>query len=420
MNFEPSPQDEDRESPSETLPGAAAINSSSPPFINSSFSKLRTGEIIADDYEVLDLLGFGGMSLVYKVRHVVLQKEYAMKVLSGETVSEKSWRRLQIEAQAIARLDHRNIVGIQNFGLHQVCSGIDFAHKKGIVHRDIKPANIIILEKQDIRGANIKIVDFGIAKLAGASDPINQNLTKAGEVFGSPLYMSPEQCAGNRIDARSDIYSVGCALFESLTGSPPLKGQSNIETIMMHQETKPPSLSSASGGQIFPSALENIVAIMLEKEPMNRYQSLSQVGADLEKVLKGKRFYPRPFGQVLQLNSQGQTTTGQTTTGQKTTRQPEDARVALNAITAAAAILLLTAVFLIGLTQQASFDTRQVLTSAPGKSAAQKALVQSNIKKAENHAQTIEPEYYKVVDNHKVIQFSQRAFNRLYTRRAFS
>ncbi len=337
----PGPEfEESDEDPSDTLavvPGSLfdSSSNSSRSSSSSAFSldgRLRPGEVIGDNYEIIDLIGEGGMGCVYSVRHRILQKNYAMKVLSSEHISEKSWRRLQVEAQAIARMNHPNIVGIHNLGLHQgnlpyyvmdllrgtnlsqrlknsgrlsvqealpvfveICKGVDYAHKKGIVHRDIKPANIILLEKPDVSGSRVKVVDFGIAKLAGAADPANQNLTSHGEVFGTPAYMSPEQCEGGRIDPRSDIYSIGCTFFEALTGSPPFHGSNQIQTMMMHQNQRPPTLKEASGGLDFPDSLETLVATMLAKAPMDRYQSLDKVADDLQAIDAGKEIDISPF-----------------------------------------------------------------------------------------------------------------------------
>ena len=169
----------------------------------------------------------------------------------------------------------------------EVCKGLGYAHKKGIIHRDIKPGNIILLKEPDSAGATVKIVDFGIAKLSGASDPNNQNLTCIGEVFGSPYYMSPEQCEGKRIDARSDIYSVGCTLFEALVGHPPFKGNNPVQTMVMHQSHQPPSMSAASGKN-FPDEIEELVATLLAKAPMDRYQSLDKVAEDLQSIAAGR------------------------------------------------------------------------------------------------------------------------------------
>ena len=316
--------------------GQGQTDSVAKPYI--SDDKLKPGDIIGDNYVIIELLGVGGMGYVYKVRHLILEKIYAMKTISGEQISEIAWRRLQVEAQAIARINHPNIVGIHNLGIHQgkipyyvmdylkgknlaeilkqkrylsldqslplfieICNGLGFAHKKGIVHRDIKPGNIVILDEPDFTGGRVKIVDFGIAKLAGTIDPDNQKLTTIGEVFGSPLYMSPEQCEGKRIDARSDIYSLGCTFFEILTGQVPFHGENPVATMLMHSQIEPPSLYEASGLD-FPDSMEHLVATMLAKAPMNRYPNLERVGDDLQDILAGNPISMSPFNTSINLN----------------------------------------------------------------------------------------------------------------------
>jgi hypothetical protein len=140
------------------------------------------------------------------------------------------------------------------------------------------------LTKADATGAKVKIVDFGIAKLAGTSDPSNQHLTSMGEIFGSPLYMSPEQCLAERTDARSDVYSVGCTLFETLTGQPPFRGNNQVQTMMLHQSAPAPTLAEKAPRLHFPDALEAVIAKMLAKKPMERYQNLAAAADDLEQV----------------------------------------------------------------------------------------------------------------------------------------
>ena len=323
-DFEPNGQNETRLTSGQNQPSIGAK-----PYI--SDDKLKPGDIIGDNYVIIELLGIGGMGYVYKVRHLILEKIYAMKTISGEQISEIAWRRLQVEAQAIARINHPNIVGIHNLGIHQgkipyyvmdylkgnnlaqilkkkrhlsleqslpifieICKGLGFAHKKGIVHRDIKPGNIVMLDEPDFNGARVKIVDFGIAKLAGTIDPDNQKLTTIGEVFGSPLYMSPEQCDGKRIDARSDIYSLGCTFFEVLCGEVPFHGENPVATMLMHSQAKPPTLHEASGID-FPESMENLVATMLAKAPMDRYPNLESVAEDLQNILEGREISASPF-----------------------------------------------------------------------------------------------------------------------------
>ena len=130
-------------------------------------------------------------------------------------------------------------------------------------------------------GAVVKVVDFGIAKLTGKDEFTQMTLTKTGEIFGSPLYMSPEQCMGMGVDHRSDLYSLGCVMYESLTGAPPLMGESALSTMMKHQSEEALPLKEASLGIEYPDQIERIVARLLAKEVRNRYQSAQAFTSDL-------------------------------------------------------------------------------------------------------------------------------------------
>jgi tRNA A-37 threonylcarbamoyl transferase component Bud32 len=288
--------------------------------------EFQAGDVVGENYLVLNYLGRGAMGHVYHVRHQMLNTEYALKTLSGEHVTDLAWRRFQNEAHAIARLHHRNLVSIYNLGLHkdtlpyyvmdylvgcdlseriklsgalepkeaieifiEVCAGISYAHRQGIVHRDIKPGNIFLLAKPGSSGEKVKVVDFGIAKLSYTDDAKNQALTAIGDVVGTPFYMSPEQCMGQRVDARSDIYSLGCTMFEALTGSLPFRASSPTATMLLHQSAPPPSLNKGSLGKDFPDDLEYILATTLAKEPSERYQTVDQLSKDLAAVIGGDR-----------------------------------------------------------------------------------------------------------------------------------
>lgn len=281
------------------------------------------GDMLDGRYRVESKLGTGGMGVVYRVTQMFVNKQFALKTLIKEQISEVKIRRFQQEARAVFALDHPNIVAVKDFGIIedmtpflvmelidgetlaerlkrsgrlaleeaipifvQTCFGLGYAHDQGIVHRDIKPSNIMILNGIE-SGAegSIKILDFGIAKFAQHDGGEIQSLTKTGEVFGSPFYMSPEQCAGERVDYRADVYSLGCVLFEALTGAPPCVGESALSTMMQHQIAKPLSLKEASMGLEFPPELEKIVARMLEKAPEKRYQKLGVVAHHLAALL---------------------------------------------------------------------------------------------------------------------------------------
>lgn len=278
----------------------------------------QPGSIIDKKYEVLRLLGEGGMGAVYRVRHLMLNKDMALKTFRQASLTREICLRFQREAQAIARLDHRCIIQIFDFGMSedgvpyytmeylkgqsladkieargplgvaeavrlfgQICQGLAVAHSKGIIHRDLKPANIFLTTGSNPEGVEeVKIVDFGIAGLADSAVE-DQRLTAAGVVFGSPLYMSPEQSSGQRVTERADIYSLGCTLFEALAGVPPYRGATAMETIMMHHISRLPNLREASGGRSFPGALERTVARMLERSPEARQPDMEQVAAEL-------------------------------------------------------------------------------------------------------------------------------------------
>ncbi len=292
-------------------------------------NKLESGTIFGATYKIIDFIGEGGMGLVYKVEHLLMAKLLALKILKAENLTEAVWKRFRTEGQAIARLNHSNIVRIYDMSqsedgvpfytmdlligqsladylqengrlsqaealpiFSQVCTGLAYAHERGIIHRDIKPGNIMLIDRAeadkeeavDISNKLVKIVDFGIAKLTDESGNTIQGLTKPGEVFGSPLYMSPEQCNGQKVDQRSDLYSVGITLFQALTGKPPLLGKTAIETTMMHQTTKPARLNDLSDQVEYSPRLEALVARMLEKRPQDRYASLAEVAKELLEI----------------------------------------------------------------------------------------------------------------------------------------
>ncbi|MBS2006196.1 MAG: protein kinase [Cyanobacteria bacterium SZAS TMP-1] len=282
------------------------------------------GDIVDNAYQLTKLLGSGGMGAVFACRHLALNQNYALKLLSARDMSGESWSRFQVEAKALARLNHPGIVTIYNMGIDknqcpyyvmdllsgeglntmierqgplpyqqaldifiQVAEALGSAHAQGIVHRDIKPSNLMLQKDQASGQTRVKLVDFGIARVSKEDGP-NQSQTATGLIFGTPFYMSPEQCDGARVDGRSDIYSIGCALFETLTGRPPFVGESAVQTLMLHQNKPAPTLKSRARDLEFPEALEFAVQKMLKKRAAERYQDMSQLKHDLERIRQGK------------------------------------------------------------------------------------------------------------------------------------
>ena len=295
----------------------------------SSAKKYRVGDLVDGTYELTALLGTGGMGIVYACRHRVLNKDYALKLIHRTDIDGLVLSRFKAEAVALARLNHPGIVGIHNMGLDQdgnvyyvmdllsgetldarlrrsgpldmqtavdlfmqVADALGCAHAHNIVHRDVKPSNLMLVYPE--AGAPlVKLVDFGIARLSGV--PM-QTQTATGTVFGTPFYMSPEQCEGRKIDQRSDIYSLGCTLFEALTGKPPFRGGNPFQTFYMHQTMAPPPLSSAYSDGRFSAALEACLEKMLAKVPDDRYQDMNQLKHDFERILEGKEIFVSQSG----------------------------------------------------------------------------------------------------------------------------
>ncbi|MBZ0185286.1 MAG: protein kinase, partial [Candidatus Obscuribacterales bacterium] len=293
------------------------------------------GQILNDRYKVVEEVGRGGMSAVYRGVHELMDRTVAIKVLLPQLVSDQiSIKRFQQEAQAASHLQHPNVITVYDYGFvasgqpylvmdflegeslsdiirrdkqvtvkrmipifMQACEALEHAHQKGVIHRDLKSSNIMLIDfegKKDF----VKVVDFGIAKLMPSSGKQSQNLTQTGEVFGSPIYMSPEQCMAQSLDARSDIYSMGAMMYEGLTGHPPLMGNSIIDTMQMHMSTPPKPFKDIRPDLKIPDALERVVLKALAKKPENRYQSMQELRDAMEGVSKlmeqEKLFGPQP------------------------------------------------------------------------------------------------------------------------------
>lgn len=284
-------------------------------------------ELIAGRYKVLQSLGAGGMGVVYRALDTVLNKEVAVKTLRGVSFSPEQILRFQTEAVALSNLKHPSIVEVMVFGLTddnvpylvmnfvegisldklirsrryipayksvnlfiQLCDGLAHAHKHGVLHRDLKPANVMVSEPDSLHPRPI-VVDFGIARIESAN---SQNLTRPGTIIGTPTYMSPEQLRGKNIDARSDIYSVGCIMYETLTGKRLYEGDSELETMSKKLEDEAPQLCDATVDLDFPEALELIVEKCLDRDPDKRFQSMEELKSALLSLKSGDALSETP------------------------------------------------------------------------------------------------------------------------------
>ncbi|MCC7010206.1 MAG: serine/threonine protein kinase [Acidobacteria bacterium] len=257
-------------------------------------------------YEILELVGRGGMGVLYRAHDPMLERDVALKMMLVDFTNDPAARgRFEREAKAVARLQHRNVVTIHELGdaegapyivmeflsgkdldallrsdqplslaqkldiAAQVCDGLAYAHEQGIVHRDIKPGNIRVLED-----GTVKILDFGIAKFAVGS------ATQTGSILGTPSYMSPEQIMGQPVDGRADLFSVGVLLYELLSGRKPFAGDAPTAVVYQIMHVDPPALSELVPD--LPDALYAIVDRALQKNPNERYSRASEMAADLQ------------------------------------------------------------------------------------------------------------------------------------------
>ncbi|HEY9733201.1 MAG TPA: serine/threonine-protein kinase [Drouetiella sp.] len=282
----------------------------------------RANELFGGKYIVRSVIGKGGMGVVYKVDHAILRQPLAVKVLRVDaSLGDTAVERFKQEARAASSLTHSNLVHVQDYGVTktgapylvmdyfegdsiarliakhgaftteqalpvfiQICSGVAYMHAKGIVHRDIKPSNIVVT--RDERGMPVaKILDFGLAKFLPTVNSTMKTLTKTGEIFGSPLYMSPEQCRGELVDERSDIYSLACVMYEMVTGRPPLVGDTAVQTIYKHINDQP--LPASQVNPLVPAAISAIIMRALSKDLQIRYQSTDELKQDLTRVAAG-------------------------------------------------------------------------------------------------------------------------------------
>lgn len=287
------------------------------------------GTVLSERYQIESLLGSGGMGTVYKAQHLMLHRPVAVKMLQihlGDDAHERINRFIQ-EGRVISSFSHPNIITAYDFGVDQgkvflvmeyvegasfldvltenkripwrraveifiqMCDALAYAHAREIIHRDIKPSNVMLT--RDDRGRDlVKIVDFGVAKVLNAGPQSHAPKTRTGVVFGSPPYMSPEQCTGHAPDFRSDIYSLGCVMYEALTGRMPINGENSLEILHKQVISIPLEFHELSPAVDVPSGLEKIVFKALEKDVENRYQTMRELKADLTNLIDDAKFVP--------------------------------------------------------------------------------------------------------------------------------
>ncbi|HEY2735846.1 MAG TPA: serine/threonine-protein kinase, partial [Polyangiales bacterium] len=300
------------------------------------------GQTLDGRYRIEKPLGEGGMGIVYKAVHTTLGKPLAIKVLRPEvSKNEEIVQRFRQEAQSASQIGNPHIIDISDFGtladgstyfvmefltgksltaamcdapffglprtihvVRQLANALGAAHDIGIVHRDLKPDNVQLVERGGQKDF-VKVLDFGIAKVGGSTS----KLTQAGQVFGTPHYMSPEQCAGTNVDHRTDIYAVGVMLYEMACGKVPFDADNLMGILTKHLYENPIAPHELAPPVNVPAPLEAIILKCLQKKPEQRYQTMAELSADLDALERGQT--PRAIiDKVERATSGPQTLTG--------------------------------------------------------------------------------------------------------------
>ena len=273
------------------------------------------GTLISEKYKLVDELGRGHLGVVYRAINVHDKKPFAIKILTSH--DERDVQRFQREMRAAGKLSHPNVVQVFDIGsttggdhylvmelvegdtlrktirsegnlpvsrclniFRQACDALEHLHNHGIVHRDLKPANIMLVPQEE-KPESVKLVDFGLALPADPEQAKAEKVTLEGYVTGTPAYMSPEQCLAAHVDSRSDIYSLGCVMFRALTGLAPIAGATPRDTMTKQVKSPPTPFARAANATNIPAALQTIILRCLEKNPEDRYQTVTDLRGDL-------------------------------------------------------------------------------------------------------------------------------------------
>jgi serine/threonine protein kinase len=280
---------------------------------------IRTGDVLAERYRIVERIGSGGMGSVYLAEHVAIDKPVAIKVLGQEfTHRERLVQRFLQEARTASRIRHQHIVDITDFGyvrdgvpffamehlegctlaeriraegrlpwprarriFLQICAALQAAHEEGVVHRDMKPDNVFLVERSG-EPDFVKVLDFGIAKLL--TEEADQGLTQTGAVIGTAAYMSPEQAQSLEVDPRTDVYSAGVILYQMLTGRVPFEAEGFLGVLAKHLTERPPSLRAVAPDARIPVAVEREVLRALRKQREERHRSAGELAQALASI----------------------------------------------------------------------------------------------------------------------------------------
>lgn len=284
---------------------------------------LQKGALFDSRYEIVDVLGAGGFGVVYKARHQQFDRLVAIKSLRTSILEERDGLlRFEREAKVLSNLQHKNIISLHAFGvfdeapymvtefvegrtldtlldrdghlgwrratriIQNVLSALECAHRQGIIHRDLKPSNILVTTATD-GTETVKVIDFGLAKLLPGFGVPSQKLTETGFAVGTCYYMSPEQCAGQAVDERSDIYAAGCILHQMLTGRLPFDADDNVAVLYQHLQLQAEPLSKFAHlkEEEACQSLQAFIDKCLAKEPFDRYPSATEALADIDAIL---------------------------------------------------------------------------------------------------------------------------------------